>query len=129
MRDAVLVVGGGIGGLVVARALARAGRPVTLIESAERLRGEGAGITLGPNAMRALSALGLGDAVAARGRALEGGTITDARNRPLSRADFGPLTARYGPTYALERGALHEALSEGFERGARCGRCPAGAST
>ncbi|WP_200834279.1 FAD-dependent monooxygenase [Amycolatopsis alkalitolerans] len=58
-----VVVGGGIGGLAVARGLIRAGWGVQVLEQAPELRPLGAGITLAPNAVRALDALGLGGAL------------------------------------------------------------------
>lgn len=58
MRTAV-VVGGGIGGLSAAIGLRRAGWRVTVFERAPRVTGIGAGITLWPNALRALEVLGL----------------------------------------------------------------------
>jgi len=125
MTDAVLVVGGGIGGLVVARALARAGIEVEVLERAPELRAVGAGITLGANAMRVLAGLGRREAVAARGRALGNAAIIDARGRTLSADDLGALAAKYGEGYAIHRGALHEALADGLAQSdavqVRCG--------
>lgn len=122
MTQRVLVVGGGIGGLVLARALAQRGVTVELIERAPRLRAVGAGITLGANAMRALGSLGIGERVAKRGRALAVMAIRDVRGRALAVTDMAALAARYGAAYAFDRGALHEALGEGLDGVAvRCG--------
>jgi 3-hydroxybenzoate 6-monooxygenase len=54
-----LTVGGGIGGLVAAYALARQGFPVTVLEQFAEFREVGAGIQLGPNIFRALEKVGL----------------------------------------------------------------------
>lgn len=62
----IVIVGAGIGGLAAALGLSRAGFRITIIERALALSEIGAGIQLSPNAMRALAALGVGDAVAAR---------------------------------------------------------------
>ena len=59
----VLIVGGGIGGLAAALALARKGCRVRLIEQAADFKEIGAGIQLGPNVFRMLEELGLTDAV------------------------------------------------------------------
>ena len=57
-----LVVGGGIGGLATALSIARSGREVHLVERADEFTEIGAGLQFGPNASRALDALGvLGD--------------------------------------------------------------------
>jgi 2-polyprenyl-6-methoxyphenol hydroxylase-like FAD-dependent oxidoreductase len=58
-RSAV-VVGAGVGGLAVAGGLVRTGWRVTLLERAERLRGEPTAQLLWPGGIRALHALGLG---------------------------------------------------------------------
>ena len=57
----ILVIGGGIGGLAAALALARAGHQVKILEQADRIEEIGAGIQLGPNAFAAFDALGVGD--------------------------------------------------------------------
>ena len=54
-----IVVGGGIGGLAVAAALARRGVAVTLLEQADALREVGAGLQISPNGLAVLRALGL----------------------------------------------------------------------
>lgn len=71
---AVTVVGGGIAGLAVARALALRGARVTVLEQADALREVGAGLQLSPNGIRALKSLGLDEglaAVAPRNQAVE----------------------------------------------------------
>ncbi|MFD3653268.1 FAD-dependent monooxygenase [Streptomyces sp. NPDC058620] len=55
----IIVVGGGIGGLAAALAIARSGRGVTLVEQAARFGEIGAGLQLAPNASLALEELGV----------------------------------------------------------------------
>ena len=55
----VLIVGGGIGGLTTALALAESGRPAHVLEKAPSFGEIGAGLQLAPNAMRVLDRLGL----------------------------------------------------------------------
>ena len=57
----ILIVGGGIGGLATALALAKHGVPSLLVEQAKEFAEIGAGIQLGPNGFRALETLGLVD--------------------------------------------------------------------
>jgi len=59
----VAIIGGGIGGLTAARALSRRGVEVSIYESAPELREIGAGVALGPNAMKVLRSLELEDDV------------------------------------------------------------------
>src|SRR5579884_1359485 len=58
-RVPLLVVGGGIGGLAVANALANCGRKVHLIEKESEFGEIGAGIQLAPNASWALDRIGV----------------------------------------------------------------------
>ncbi len=59
----IAVVGGGIGGLTAALAVARSGHRVTVVERAARFGEIGAGLQLAPNASLALEELGVLDAV------------------------------------------------------------------
>ncbi|MGP3933620.1 FAD-dependent monooxygenase [Nonomuraea sp. KM88] len=63
----ILIVGAGIGGLAAAIGLRRIGRSVSVIEKATTLGAVGAGLSLWPNALRALDELGVGKAVRAAG--------------------------------------------------------------
>jgi 3-hydroxybenzoate 6-monooxygenase len=58
-RSEFLVIGGGIGGLTAALALARAGRPVRVLERAAQFGEIGAGLQVAPNASRVLDRLGV----------------------------------------------------------------------
>ena len=59
----IVIVGGGIGGLAMALALAKRGYPSRVLEQAPEFKEVGAGIQLGPNSWRALRALGAEPAV------------------------------------------------------------------
>ena len=63
----ILIAGGGIGGLTPAHALRQAGFDVHVYEQATVLREVGAGLALGPNAVKVLHRLGLADALRAVG--------------------------------------------------------------
>lgn len=65
--ELVTVVGGGIGGMTAAVALAQAGFAVTLLEAAPAFGEIGAGVTLSPNAMKGLAFIGICEAVASVG--------------------------------------------------------------
>ncbi|WP_299674907.1 NAD(P)/FAD-dependent oxidoreductase [uncultured Roseobacter sp.] len=66
IRNAI-VVGGGVGGLACATALARRGVTVTLYERAPEIREVGAGLQVSPNGLAVLRALGLEEALLHRG--------------------------------------------------------------
>ena len=61
--EPVLIVGGGIGGLAAALALARKGIRAQVLEQAPEFKEIGAGIQLGPNVFRMFEILGLTEAV------------------------------------------------------------------
>ncbi len=58
-----VVVGGGLGGMAAAVALAHAGIEVEVHEQAQQLTEVGAGVSLAPNGLRMLERLGVGQAV------------------------------------------------------------------
>ena len=62
-----LVVGGGIGGLTLARALALRGARVRVLEQAGAIAEVGAGLQISPNGAVVLRALGLEEALIAAG--------------------------------------------------------------
>src|SRR5579884_1105143 len=57
----VLIIGGGIGGLTAAVALRRAGIDAHVYEQMRELGEIGAGLVLGPNAVRVLDGMGFGE--------------------------------------------------------------------
>src|SRR3974377_234208 len=65
-RPAVIVAGGGIGGLAAALGLADKGCAVTVLEQADEFGEIGAGVQIGPNAFHAMDYLGIGDIGRAR---------------------------------------------------------------
>jgi len=73
----VTVIGAGIAGLAVARALALRGASVTLLEQADAIREVGAGLQISPNGAAVLRALGLGDALDRAGVAAEAVILRD----------------------------------------------------
>jgi 2-polyprenyl-6-methoxyphenol hydroxylase-like FAD-dependent oxidoreductase len=91
-----VVAGAGIGGLTAAVALRRAGWTVTVLERARQLEPVGSGLGLGPNALHALDAIGLGGEVQ-RFSAVQGtGGIRRPDGRWLVRADLGAIADRFG---------------------------------
>jgi len=64
-QDPILIVGGGLGGLTTALALARRGRTVRVLEGAPEFGAIGYGIQFGPNVFHVLDSLGLMEQVLA----------------------------------------------------------------
>lgn len=106
-----LVVGGGIGGLSTALAIARTGREVQLVEQTPEFGEIGAGLQVGPNATRVLDRLGLLHAVLAASVLPRHGVMLDAVTAdPLTVLDLGPaFQARFGYPYVVVH--RHDLLS------------------
>ena len=101
-----VIAGGGIGGLACALGLTRHGWEVEVLERAAAFTEVGAGLSLWPNGLRALDALGVGEVVRERA-SLEGQAgIRDASGRWLSRTDTAALERRYGPVAMIHRADL-----------------------
>lgn len=106
-----VIVGGGIGGLAAAIALERSGWSVEVLERSA-FEEVGAGISLWPNALRALDALGLGEQVRRRS-ALEGdGGIRRSSGEWLLRTDAEELARRFGAMVVIHRAELLEILRD-----------------
>ena len=105
---AAVIVGAGIGGLTAAVALRRIGWSVTVLERAPIIAEVGAGLTLWPNAVRALATLDLAAAVEARAvRTISRGNLRTPKGRWLRRShpdDVGVL--------AVHRADLHDVLRQ-----------------
>ncbi|MFD0273117.1 FAD-dependent monooxygenase [Kitasatospora sp. NPDC127111] len=116
--SSAVVVGGGIGGLAAAIGLRLAGWDVTVVERAPVLDDAGAGISLAANGLRALAALGVGDAVeAASRRQYTGGTRTPDGRR-LARMDGAALERELGaPIIGIPRAVLHRILRAALPAG------------
>jgi 3-hydroxybenzoate 6-monooxygenase len=111
----VLVIGGGIGGLAAALALARQGIRVQLLEQAAEIREIGAGIQLAANAFDALDALGVGEAARRRAVFTDYMKLMDALDaKEVVRIDVGaPYRARFGNPYAvIHRADIHLSILE-----------------
>ncbi|TKC86759.1 3-hydroxybenzoate 6-monooxygenase [Trinickia terrae] len=111
----VIVVGGGIGGLAAALALARQNIGVELLEQAPEIGEIGAGIQLAANAFNALDALGVGEATRRRAVFTDYLKLMDAVDASeVVRIDVGaPYRQRFGNPYAvIHRADIHLSILE-----------------
>lgn len=107
----VTVLGAGVAGLAVARALALRGAQVTVLEQAEAIREVGAGLQISPNGAAVLRALGLGEALeAASIRATGVRLINGPDGAPVTGID---LTRGRGSYHLMHRADLIDLLAEG----------------
>src|SRR3954470_341193 len=87
----IVIVGGGIGGLSLARELALRGIQSSVLERAAQLNPVGAGIIMNPNAMRVLERNGLAEAVRADSWPYLMRETRDRRGRLIATRDYRPL--------------------------------------
>src|SRR5687768_8173241 len=126
MNDRAVVVGAGIGGLATAIALQQRGRDVLVLERARELSEVGAGISLWPNAVKALRRLGIGDAVEAAGAPAHAAAFRTWKGAQLGPSITSQLQGRFGaPLLLVHRArlqtAMRQALGAGVVRlGAEC---------
>ena len=117
-QERVLIAGGGIGGLAASIALARRGIESEVLERSRFSEETGAGIQLGPNATRALAALGVLEAIGARAFKPDAIAIYDGlTGRKLTSLPLGKsVEDRYGAPYlTLHRADLHAGLRAAAE--------------
>jgi salicylate hydroxylase len=115
----LLLIGGGIGGMSAALALARLGMPVDLLEQSAQIGEIGAGLQLGPNAFAALDALGVGDDIRQKAVFTDGLYMMDAVD--CSQVAWVPMgegfRQRFGNPYAVtHRADLHNVVHEAVAR-------------
>jgi salicylate hydroxylase len=111
----ILIVGGGIGGLAAALALAREGCHVRVLEQASTIEEIGAGIQLGPNAFAAFDALGVGERARSHMIFPDRLVMLDAVDgKPVADLPVGAaFRRRFGNPYALtHRADMHMTLLE-----------------
>jgi 2-polyprenyl-6-methoxyphenol hydroxylase-like FAD-dependent oxidoreductase len=104
-----IIIGGGIGGLACGLALRRTGWTVKVYERAPEARALGFGLALAPNAVAALSELGVADPVIGSAPPITGVEIRRTNGRVLRRFSV-PVGM---PAVVALRPALHGALLEG----------------
>ncbi len=109
----ILIVGGGVAGLAMARALRRVGLASEIVERADAWRIESAGVYVPGNGMRALQRLGLADDVAAAGAVVDVRRLRDDRGRLLIEFDEADFWRPVALPIALPRRELHRILVDG----------------
>jgi salicylate hydroxylase len=104
----MIVIGAGVAGLAVARALALRGAQVTVLEQAQTLEDVGAGIQISPNGAAVLRALGLGAALDAASLGNQAVVLRNAAGGRILRMDVADRDYRL-----LHRADLIRVLAQG----------------
>src|SRR5690349_6545771 len=115
-REAVIIAGGGIGGLAAALALARKGFKSVVLEQAPQFGEIGAGIQIAPNAWHALDALGVGQLVKKEAVFIERLLMFDgvSGEKVIDIPLDARFAKRFGNPYAVtHRADIHGSLLDG----------------
>ncbi|MBI2255095.1 MAG: flavin-dependent oxidoreductase [Proteobacteria bacterium] len=108
----VAVIGGGIGGLATALSLHAAGIGVEIFEAVSDVKPLGVGINLLPHAVRELTELGLGDALATIGLPPDELLYVNKFGQEIWREKRGLAAGYRWPQISLHRGRLQMLLLE-----------------
>src|SRR5690242_17443096 len=106
----VIIIGGGIAGLSQALSLHQIGVPCRVYEAVPTLAPLGYGINLQPNAIRELTALGLGDALAAAGVLTQELAFYNKHGQLIWSEPRGRAAGYRWPQISISRGELHRIL-------------------
>ena len=106
----VLIAGGGIAGLSLARALKDAGHHPLVIEGNTEWPMTGTAHYLPANALRALNGLGIGSEVAAAAHRINRQRVTGSGGRTLVDLSVSSIWGDLGGCAAIRHSALHEIL-------------------
>ncbi|HME50105.1 FAD-dependent oxidoreductase [Mycobacterium sp.] len=114
MAKHIVVVGAGMAGLATAVALQRRGLDVTVFEERADMS-NGAGISIWPNALAALGAIGLGDAVREAGGRVTAGALRWRDGTWLRRPNHDRMVRALGePLVVVRRATLTDVLRSGL---------------
>lgn len=115
----ISIIGGGIGGLTLAVALQRKGFSVNVYEEAPQIKPLGAGLALAGNAVKALSEIGISEAVIKAGKVIRKVAIKDQQGRVLNETDSEKISRQFGVVnnFTIHRADLHQILAEHLHEG------------
>ena len=113
--ERILIAGGGIAGLTLARALHRQGFQAELVERSPSWQATGAAIQLHANGLRILHALGLGKEVEQAGVVVRHWLFCDQNGEVLVDLDLEDLWGKVAPCpdIAIDRPRLHQIFVAG----------------
>lgn len=107
----IAVIGGGIAGLAVSRALALRGAAVTVLEQSPEIAEVGAGLQISPNGFAVLDALGLGQGLIQTAVRADAVSLRDYRKSEVVRLDLTRLENRN--YFFVHRADLIDLLAQG----------------
>ncbi|SDR97369.1 FAD-dependent monooxygenase [Bradyrhizobium canariense] len=112
----ILIVGAGIAGLALAKAMEQRGMEAQLIERQREVQTAGAGLFLPGNAVRAIEQLGLFEDVAVKAVPIKRQLIFDAGGKVLNTIETEDFWRGCGPCLSLPRKEMQDVLKASLRR-------------
>ncbi|RPK32140.1 FAD-dependent monooxygenase [Streptomyces sp. ADI93-02] len=110
-KPRILIIGAGISGLALTKALLDRGFPVDVVERRPAAgQALGAGLYLPANAVRTLQGIGVANEVAERAEPVTRQLLQDHRGHPLAEFEVNRIWGEVGPCLAITRAELHDVL-------------------
>ena len=116
MKNDVIIIGAGVGGLTLALALHRAGIPCRVYELSPEIKGLGLGINLLPHATKELAGLGLHDALAGTAVTTREAAFYNRFGQLVYSEPLGRHAGYDWPQFSIHRGDLQAVLLEACSR-------------
>ena len=112
----VIIIGAGIGGMSSAIALEKKGFTTQVFEAVKEMKPVGAAISIWPNGVKCLNALGMGEKIKAIGGDMRSMAYFDYLNAsPLTQFSMNPLVQRVGEKpYPVVRAELQNMLIDHY---------------
>jgi 2-polyprenyl-6-methoxyphenol hydroxylase-like FAD-dependent oxidoreductase len=117
MKEKIIIVGAGIGGLTTALALLQKGFDVDIYEAASEIKSVGAGIVMANNAMQVFEQLGVREQIEKAGCKISNIKITDESLHTIQSSSLITFEKKYGVyNVAIHRAALQTILADAIGR-------------
>ncbi len=111
----ILIAGGGIAGIAIARLIQHKGHHIKLIEKQAAWQTSGTGLYLPSNGLVALDKMGLGDIARQKGHCINARHIMSPKGKMILDLDLEKIWNRKKPCLGIHRKILHDILLDSLD--------------